>query len=121
MNPQSTYAYYGSLRRGMSNYLHFESSLEFLFQELISGYQIYALPEYPYAVKTGDPSHLVTVEVFKVINPEVERAIHDLEMSVGYVYEEIEIRGKPVGIYLFEKASTETLVKSGDWVQFFGS
>ena len=121
MNAQATYAFYGSLRRGMSNYQDFESSLEFLFQEIISGYQLYALEKYPYAIKTDSASDLIVVEVFKIINPEVEKSIHALELRVGYYYDEIKIRDGNVGIYLFKKAGTETLVKSGDWVQFFGS
>ena len=121
MNAHATYAFYGSLRRGMSNYQDFESSLEFLFQEIISGYQLYALEKYPYAIKTDSASDLIVVEVFKIINPAVEKRIHALELRVGYYYDEIKIRNGNVGIYLFKKAGTETLVKSGDWVQFFGS
>ena len=121
MNALSTYAFYGSLRRGMRNYQNFESSLGFLFQEIISGFQLYALEKYPYAVKTDSASDLMVVEVFKVINPEVEKSIHALELSVGYYYDEIKIREGNVGIYLFKKTGTEPLVKSGDWVQFFRS
>jgi gamma-glutamylcyclotransferase (GGCT)/AIG2-like uncharacterized protein YtfP len=121
MNTNSTYAFYGSLRRGMINYRDFESSLEFLFQEIISGYQLYAMAEYPYAVKTQNPSDLVVVEVFKINNHRVEKRIHELELRVGYFYDEVDVRGHNVGIYLFKKAGTETLVKSGDWVEFFGT
>ncbi len=121
MNSSSTYAFYGSLRRGMSNYLEFEASLEFLFQETIHGYQLYAMEEYPYAVKTGDPSDSITIEVFKVTNPAIERSIHELEMGVGYYYDEVMVRDKAAGIYLYRNIGTETLVKSGDWVQFFRS
>lgn len=105
----------------MSNYLEFEASLDFLYQEVISGYQLYAMEEYPYAVKTDNPSDLITVEVFKVTNPFIERSIHELEMGVGYHYDEVVIRDKAVGIYLYKNIGSETLVKSGDWVQFFRS
>ena len=105
----------------MSNYKHFERSLEFLYQEIISGYQLYAQEKYPYAVKTGNDSDLITVEVFKITNPVMEKRIHELELHVGYFYDEVKIRDQKVGIYLFKKAGTETLVKSGDWVLFFGS
>jgi gamma-glutamylcyclotransferase (GGCT)/AIG2-like uncharacterized protein YtfP len=121
MNAQSTYAFYGSLRRGMINYRDFETSLEFLFQEILSGFRLYAMDEYPYAVRTKNPSDLIVVEVFKINNQDAEKSIHALELGVGYIYDEVEVRGQSVGIYLYEKAGAETLVKSGDWVQFFGT
>ncbi len=121
MNSASTYAFYGSLRRGMINYVEFESSLEFLFQQIITGYRMYAMERFPYAVKTGDKSDLMTVEVFKITNPDAERSIHRLEMDEGYYYYEVVIRNSRTGIYLFEKAGSDPLVKSGDWVNFFGA
>jgi gamma-glutamylcyclotransferase (GGCT)/AIG2-like uncharacterized protein YtfP len=105
----------------MSNYLEFEAGLKFLYKEIIPGYQLYAMKEYPYAVKTSIPSDLITVEVFKVKNPSTERSIHSLELGVGYYYDEVIIRNNAVGIYLYKKIGNETLVKSGDWVQFFRS
>ncbi len=121
MNSESTYAFYGSLRRGMSNYRQYENGLEFLSVEVLPGFKLYAMDEYPYAIRTGDALDAITVEIFRAKDPMVELAIHDLEMSVGYYYDEIVLHGKRVGIYLYEKAGSETLVKSGDWVKFFGS
>lgn len=120
MNDRSTYAFYGSLRRGMSNYRYFEKGLEFQYTEVITGYRLHALEEYPYAVKTGESSDLLTVEVFRVVDPDVERAIHELEIGVGYVYDELVLRNERVGIYLYEKGGGEPLVKGGDWIKFFG-
>ncbi len=105
----------------MVNYEAFESDLSFLFLEVIPGFQLYKMEDYPYAVRTGNPGDFLTVEVFQVINPETERSIHTLEIEVGYFYDEVVIRGNRVGIYLFESAGPEPLVKGGDWVQFFGS
>jgi gamma-glutamylcyclotransferase (GGCT)/AIG2-like uncharacterized protein YtfP len=115
------YAYYGSLRRGMSNYHYFEKGLEFRYQDVITGFRLHALEEYPYAVRSGDPADTLTIEVFRVTDPAIERAIHELEMEVGYVYEEIILRGEAVGIYLYKKAGVEPLVNGGDWIKFFGS
>ena len=120
MNRRSTYAYYGSLRRGMSNYREFETSLQFLYREIISGYRMYALEYFPYAVKSTDSSDLITVEVFRVTDPAAEKAIHQLELREGYYYDEVKIRDEHVGIYLFRKPGSEPLVKNGDWVNFFG-
>lgn len=121
MNKEHLYAFYGSLRKGMSNHRRYRNGLEFLFTESIAGYKLYALPGYPYAVKTGSPGDVLTLEVHRAIHPATERAIHDLEISVGYFYDEVIVRGHMVGIYLFEKAGTEPLVEGGDWVTFFGS
>jgi len=79
------------------------------------------LETFPYAVKTGDVLDVITVEVFRVVDKHVEISIHDLEMREGYYYDEVEIRNEKVGIYLYEKAGFEPLVKGGDWVNFFGS
>ena len=106
---------------GMSNYVEFKDSLDFQFLTVIQGFQLYKMEHYPYAIRTGVASDLITVEEFKVTNSEVEKSIHDLEIEVGYYYDEVEIQGKPTGIYLFKNAGPEPLVKSGDWVKFFGS
>ncbi len=121
MNPASTYAFYGSLRRGMSNHSQFQQGLKFLSEEALYGFRLYAMDEYPYAVRTGNLLDIITVEVFQVTDPSVERAIHELEIGVGYYYDEIVLHGIQVGIYLYKNAGTETLVKDGDWVKFFGS
>ncbi|HRI80437.1 MAG TPA: gamma-glutamylcyclotransferase [Cyclobacteriaceae bacterium] len=121
MNANSTYAFYGSLRMGMSNYDEFKEGLEFQFLTVIYGFQLYRMENYPYAVKTGNHADGITVEVFKVTNPEIEKSIHALELEVGYHYEEVEIRGNQVGIYLYKSAGPEPLVRHGDWAKFFGS
>lgn len=76
---------------------------------------------YPYAVKTGLQTDTTVVEVYKIIDPVVERAIHELELSVGYHYDEVVIRGMRTGIYLHSASGPEPLVEGGDWVKFFGT
>jgi gamma-glutamylcyclotransferase (GGCT)/AIG2-like uncharacterized protein YtfP len=120
MNPDRLYAFYGSLRKGMLNHRRYASGLDFLYQESITGYRLYAMDDYPYAVKTGNKTDIAVVEVFRIVDPEIERAIHDLELSVGYYYDEVAIRGKRTGIYLFKSVGPEPLVENGDWVKFFG-
>ena len=105
----------------MSNYDEFKESLDFQFLTVIEGFRLYGMQHYPYAIKTDNPSDRLTVEVFKVTNPEVEKSIHALEIEVGYYYDEVEIMGSQSGIYLFTEAGTDPLVKEGDWVKFFGS
>ena len=67
----------------MSNYHEFERGLRFLYQEVIRGFQLYEMEHYPYAVRTDDPADPLTVEVFKVTDPEVEELIHNLETAVA--------------------------------------
>lgn len=105
----------------MSNHRRYKHGLDFLFQETIRGYRLHAMRYYPYLVRTGKRTDLTVVEVFKIIDPEVEKEIHALELSVGYHYEEVKIRRRNIGIYLFKNAGQEPLVKEGDWVKFFGS
>jgi gamma-glutamylcyclotransferase (GGCT)/AIG2-like uncharacterized protein YtfP len=126
MNKNSRYAFYGSLRKGMYNYLRFEKHLTFLYSEEISGFQLYALEQYPAAIKTNDSIDTIKVEVMRVTNPAVETQIHELELSVGYYYDEVMIRDEMIGIYLFHRKeggslkSSRPLVADGDWVQFLG-
>jgi len=121
VNPEALYAFYGSLRKGMSNHLRYGKGLDFLFQESVPGYKLHAMRYYPYAVKTENSNDVTVVEVYKISDPATERAIHALELSVGYYYDEVTIRGKRIGIYLFKKSGPDPLVKDGDWVKFFGS
>jgi gamma-glutamylcyclotransferase (GGCT)/AIG2-like uncharacterized protein YtfP len=121
VNSSSTYAYYGSLRRGMINYRKFGTALDFLYQDVMPGFRMYALESFPYAVKTGNASDVITVEVFRVTNRQAEKSIHALEMREGYYYDEVMIRDELIGIYLFKNAGSEPLVESGDWVHFFGA
>jgi gamma-glutamylcyclotransferase (GGCT)/AIG2-like uncharacterized protein YtfP len=121
LNADSTYAFYGSLRCGMSNHHRFERGLSLLFTEKVPGYALFAMRYYPYAVKTDNPDDAIIVEVYKIADAETEKAIHELELSVGYFYDEVMIRDHRTGIYLFEKSGPEPLVKGGDWVKFFGS
>lgn len=120
MNPEALYAFYGSLRKGMINHQRFSNGLDFLFQETLAGYRLHAMKHYPYAVKTGESNDVTVVEVYRVSDPATEKAIHELELGVGYYYDVANIRGKRTGIYLFEKSGPEPLVEGGDWVKFFG-
>lgn len=127
MNKNSIYAFYGSLRKGMYNYRHFEHHLEYLFTHDLPGYKMFALARFPLAVKTNQSTDIIKVEIMRITNPETEKQIHELELNEGYVYEGLKIRELEVGIYLFSESKdrnqpTKTLevIKTGDWVEFFG-
>lgn len=105
----------------MSNFHRYAHGLRYLFTDRVPGFRLHALRTYPYAVKSPVPGDTIVVEVFEITDPQVERAIHALELGAGYVYKEVLVRDKPTGIYLFENHGPEPLVNDGDWVKFFGS
>ena len=120
MNSDSTYAFYGSLRKGMINYEIYKHGLEYQYSINLEGFKLYALKNYPFAVKTNQPNDSIFVEIFKIFNPEVEERINQLELSVGYHYDEVIVNANAVGIYLFHQPENYTEVVGGDWVKFFG-
>jgi gamma-glutamylcyclotransferase (GGCT)/AIG2-like uncharacterized protein YtfP len=121
MNTKSLYAFYGSLRRGMMYYEVYKDGLEYQFSARVEGFKLYALKDYPFAIKTSQPKDIIVVEVFKVINSDTEKKIHELELGVGYYYDEIKIKSVATGIYLFHSPENYPEVEGGDWVKFFGS
>lgn len=120
MNSESLYAFYGSLRRGMMYYEVYKDGLDYKFSAHLKGFKLYALEEYPFAVKTNKPIDSIAIEVFKITNPETEKSIHELELGVGYYYDEVKVNSLTAGIYLFHEHGNYREVKGGDWVKFFG-
>lgn len=98
----------------------YKDGLEYKFSAQLEGFKLYALKEYPFAVKTNQADDSIVVEVFKITNPEIEKSIHELELGVGYYYDEIKVKDRAAGIYLFKQAGNYPEVKGGDWVKFFG-
>lgn len=110
------YAFYGSLRRGMRLHNQFKSDLSVW----LKGYDLHSLGNYPFAIKSSDPSHKILIEVTAILNAETEKSIHDIEIGAGYYAEKIQIGGDLVTIFLFEAAANNLRIDSGDWVIFFG-
>jgi gamma-glutamylcyclotransferase (GGCT)/AIG2-like uncharacterized protein YtfP len=120
MNINSLYAFYGSLRRGMMYYEVYKDAMEYKFSAQLDGFKLYALKKYPFAVKTNKAKDSIVVEVFKITDAETEKSIHELELGVGYYYDEIKVNSITAGIYLFSDPGNYKEVKDGDWVKFFG-
>lgn len=118
MNKDSCYAFYGSLRQGMYNHARFQNDLTFLSTEIVPGFKLYALERYPIAVKSNQSSDLIIVELMRITNPKNEIEIHLLELTAGYYYEDIEVSGITVGIYLFKENQNYPHIPTGDWVEF---
>lgn len=121
MRGTDLFAFYGSLRRGMGNYKFYESDLKYIETRRITGYKLYALKDYPYAVRSSVESDSLVIEIFQIEDSRVVQAIHQMELEAGYVLELIEVDGAWVGIYLFEQAGDDSSVESGDWVEFYGA
>lgn len=115
------YAFYGSLRRGMALHDQFRDHLDYQFSMWLSGYDLYALESYPYAVRSRHPNSKIKVDVFTIRKQEVVDEINQIELEAGYVQETILVKGMPTRIYLFSKSANDQKVISGDWVEFFGS
>jgi len=112
------YAFYGSLRRGMNLYETFKPSLDYLYSFWLPGYDLFALTDYPCAVKSNSPSDKILIEVMRV-NDDAAKEIFKIEMNAGYVYRKIKIQNAFVGIFLYESAANYQRVDHGDWVKFF--
>lgn len=117
MNKEGLYAFYGTLRCGMENHALFAKGMQFIKTVVLRGYRLISLGDYPYAVRTGDTSTIVT-ELFHLSEP-VAMDINMMELESGYYYDEIEIDQSLYGIYLFEEINPgDELIPSGDWVKY---
>ena len=119
MEETELFAFYGSLRMGMDNYFTYKSGLEYIETTRISGFELYSLGEYPYAVKTQNPSSSMVIEIFRILDSETKQRIHELEISADYFFDLIEVGRRKVGIYLFKLPGNDIRVESGDWVTFY--
>lgn len=119
MNKDSTYAFYGSLRRGMSNYEVYKNHLRYLYSTRLRGFQLFSLGPYPFARETNNPGDSILVEVFKITDRTTEQQIHQLEVDAAYFYKDTRIVRSEVGIYLFSTDKNYPRVLGGDWVDFF--
>ncbi len=113
------YAFYGTLRKGMENFAAFANDLEFVDLKVLSGFQMYALPDYPYVVETKNPDHTIVTELFRVKNLETEQSIIDLEFDAGYILSMLALAEGKFGIFVFPEVSTHNLlIADGDWLNY---
>ncbi len=117
---RSLYAFYGSLRRGMRLHKQFKNDLQYLYSVWLSGYDLYSLGNYPYALKSTDQTHKILVEVMDILDPETEKTIFKIESDAGYASHKIMIGDDPVIIFLYKEPANNLRIDSGDWGIFFG-
>ncbi len=113
------YAFYGSLRRGLHNYQQFKPNLKYCYSTWLSGFQLFSLGDFPFAIKSGNTDDRVLIEVIEIEDETTRLKIDELELSFGYYSEVVQIDGSEVKIYLFSDKANYPQVKSGDWVKFF--
>lgn len=119
MNKERLFAFYGTLRREMTNYRVYQSGMKFVESITLSGFQLYSLGDYPYAVRCKDEKSTIQAELFEVFDPTTAHEIHLMEIASGYYYDEVQHKRKSYGIYLFSAAQTsDELIISGDWVSY---
>jgi gamma-glutamylcyclotransferase (GGCT)/AIG2-like uncharacterized protein YtfP len=119
MASTNLYAFYGSLRRGLHNYEQFSRFLNYRFSTWITGFQLYSLGDFPFALFTNNVNDRILIEVFEIQDLETQKEIDDLELNYGYHCETIVIDGEPVKIYVFKEKANYPPVSGGDWVKFF--
>ncbi|NJN42588.1 MAG: gamma-glutamylcyclotransferase [Flammeovirgaceae bacterium] len=107
-----TFAFYGSLRIGMYNYLRYRNALHYEYSQWLPGYELFSLGDYP-AACPANPNQSIIVEFFSINDIETRSSIHDLEIEAGYFYKEINHRHRKVGIYLMNKKANSRIIESG--------
>ncbi|MEQ9593542.1 MAG: gamma-glutamylcyclotransferase family protein [Cyclobacteriaceae bacterium] len=120
MEEDPLFAFYGSLRTGMYNHKEFERHLEFVRTVRLKGFKLYALDDYPYAIRTSNHDESIVVELFRIRNGKVRMEIEKMELDAGYIRDEMEVGGYLAVIYIFEKVENNQEVPGGDWIEFFG-
>jgi gamma-glutamylcyclotransferase (GGCT)/AIG2-like uncharacterized protein YtfP len=98
----------------------FHEHLHYLYSAWLPGYTMYTLGNYPFIVKTTDPSQKILIEVTGVHDLETQETINKIELDAGYVSEKIIVRNDEVTIFLFNSPANNMRIESGDWVTFFG-
>lgn len=120
MNENLTYGFYGSLRRGMKLYEMFKPALDYKYSLWLPGYDLFALADYPCAVKSNSATSKILIEVMKISDADVAKEIFNIEMGAGYFYVDVKVKNSSVGIFLFESGANYHRVDHGDWMKFFG-
>lgn len=112
------YAFYGTLRQGMENYLAFAKTLSYLKTVTLEGYRMYSLIEYPYVVNTKDPNDVIVADLFQIVSHDTEEMIYEMEVDAGYIRSSLVIDGDKFGIYIFEsEGAGDEYLAGGDWVR----
>lgn len=112
------YAFYGTLRLKMENFIPFADQIEYIKTVTIKGYKMYSLGDYPYILKTGLESDRIVCDLCRVANSSVCREIDEMEITAGYECEDIEVDGEFFRIFVYKNYIPGTpQILSGDWVR----
>jgi gamma-glutamylcyclotransferase (GGCT)/AIG2-like uncharacterized protein YtfP len=118
-NKTTLYAVYGTLRQGFGNYerLLNNKDCEFLGSERTKPeFTMVSLGGFPGVIPGGQES--ITIEVFRVNNPQIERQLDYLEGYPSF-YDKMTIETSfgPANMYILDGSylSRNPKVESGDW------
>ena len=123
MNKKYLVSVYGSLRAGMGNHSYYLSNSEYKGTFTTEPeYTLHSLSAYPGLKLNGN--HSIVMEVYEVD----ENTLNNLNVLEGYrpkdkatFYDRIEINtpwGKSFTYIYVSDLSKESIVESGDWVEF---
>lgn len=118
---------YGSLRKGQAanNAMR---TCSFVEEVRVPGFDLHAVSWFPGIVKNPDNKEGVVCELYKDVD---EATLTNLDYYEGYradaperslfIREEVEVKGEPAFIYVFNQDPTffgDLKVEGGDWVKF---
>lgn len=110
------FAFYGTLRLGMSNFQVYQASLRYRRTVVLPGFDLYDAGAYPYAVRSSQPGACIVVDLMEVIDEHTQKLIDALEFDAGYFLDTVIIDDDKFGIYLYQQnLSSDPLIESGDW------
>jgi gamma-glutamylcyclotransferase (GGCT)/AIG2-like uncharacterized protein YtfP len=117
------YAVYGTLRQGHGNnrLLQNEFSQYLGTQTLKAPFRMVSMGYFPGMIETPGKENTITIEVFRVTNPNVEARLDGLEGYPGW-YDKVTIDTQWGKAFIYtqteEQVGHRPAVESGDWNEF---
>ena len=113
------FAFYGTLRVGMTNFTAFQDGLRYIKTISLSGFRMFSRGSYPYVIRTSNEGEVIVVELFEICDLSTMKQINALEEEAGYTTDNVLINGEKFGIYIFEQNIVgDPVVVGGDWAAY---
>ncbi len=112
-------AWYGSLRRGHSNWGWAKHGAEYLRTVEVQGYDMHSLWAYPYIVPSKEGS--IVVDLFSIYDEATYNSVYGMEAGAGYREEFVEVDNEKyqIWVYKYLPRDTHPKVEGGDWSKFY--
>ena len=122
------FAFYGTLREGGYNHARLvaqDKGAKKLGEMRITGYKMFDLGHYPFAVKTGDKKDSMVVELYELQDEYIIELIHRMEVGALYGIEKETINNNTYWVYVYDDAKDYggrgyKAVPDGDWATYKG-